>query len=52
MGQLGQTTSLYMHHMRPAGARSPTHSPRTFLQFLAGPDDGTRRTERMQVRKI
>ena len=52
MGRLGQTTSMYVHHMRPAGACSPTHSPRAFLQLLARSDDGTWRTERTQVRKI
>ena len=52
MRQLGQITPMYVHHMRPAGACSPTHSLRAFLQFVARSDDGTRRTERTQVRKI
>ena len=52
MGQLGQTTSMYVYHMRSADACSPTHSPRAFLQFVARSDDDTRRTERTQVRQI
>ena len=43
---------MYVYHMRPADACSPTHSPRAFLQFLARSDDGTQHTERTQVRKI
>ena len=43
---------MYVHHMRPADARSPTHSPRAFLQFIALSDDGTRHIERTQVHKI
>ena len=38
MGQLGHTTSMYVHHMHPANACSPTHSPRVFLQFLTRSD--------------
>ena len=52
MGQLSQTTSMYVHRMRPADSRSPTHSLRAFLRFLARSDDGARRAERPQVRKI
>ena len=52
MGQLDQTISMYVYHMRPADACSSTHSPRAFLQFLALSDDGTQHAERMQARKI
>ena len=43
--------ALHRYRMRPTDACSPTHSPRTFCQFLTRSDDSTWRAEHTQVCK-
>ena len=52
MGELVQTTSMYVHRMCPTDACRPTHSPHAFLQALTQSDDDIQHTKHWQVCKI